>query len=131
MMPFGLALRAAGLRVGYYGPKFAALFVENPTPLFLFAQHIVLGWISALPLLLLLLLSRVPLPVSPTAFGATYGVLYYVLVNSLALPLYFGDQTPWQMGLAYILPSLLIHIVFGACAGYVSRRLATRTTKDA
>jgi len=122
MMPFGLAFRAAGLRIGYYGPKFAALFVKDPTATFLFAQHIVLGWVSALPLLLVLI--KVPLPVSPVLFGAAYGVAYYVVVNSLALPLYFGDQTPWQLGVAHILPSLVVHVVFGACVGYVSRRFA-------
>jgi uncharacterized membrane protein YagU involved in acid resistance len=121
MLPFGLAFKAAGLRVGHYGPKFASLFVDDPTPMFLFAQHIVLGWASALPLLLLL--TRVAVRASPIAIGAAYGVAYYVVVNSLALPLYFSDPTPWQLGLAYVLPSLVVHVVFGTCIAYVSRRL--------
>jgi len=83
MLPFGLAFKAAGLRVGHYGPKFASLFFDDPTPMFLFAQHIVLGWASALPLLLLL--TRVAVRASPIAIGAAYGVAYYVVVNSLAL----------------------------------------------
>lgn len=55
----------------------------------------------------------------------TYGALYYVAVNSLALPLYFGDPLPWILGWAVVLPSLLVHVVFGvsvACAVAALRR---------
>jgi hypothetical protein len=121
MMPFGFAFRALGLRVGHYGPKFAALFVNDPGPAFQFAQHIVLGWLSAAPLVLLLCWRRVTLP--PVVAGSVYGVAYYVAVNSLALPLYFGDELPWQKGIATVIPSLVIHLVFGACVGYFSRHL--------
>lgn len=129
MMPFGFAFRALGLRVGHYGPKFAALFVDDPGPVFQFVQHIVLGWLSAAPLVLLLCFRRIALP--PVITGSLYGVAYYVAVNSLALPLYFGDELPWQKGIATILPSLVIHIVFGACVGYFSRHLSPRVRDDA
>ena len=129
MMPFGFAFRALGLRVGHYGPKFAALFVGDPGPVFQFVQHIVLGWLSAAPLVLLLCFRRIAL--SPVITGSLYGVVYYVAVNSLALPLYFGDELPWQKGIATILPSLVIHIVFGACVGYFSRHLSPRVRDDA
>jgi hypothetical protein len=121
MMPFGFAFRALGLRVGHYGPKFAALFVNDPGPAFQFAQHIVLGWLSAAPLVLLLCFRRIAL--SPVVAGSVYGVVYYVAVNSLALPLYFGDELPWQKGMATVIPSLVIHVVFGACVGYFSGHL--------
>ena len=121
MMPVGFAFRAAGMRVGHYGPKFAQLFVDAPGPLFLFAQHIVLGWISVVPLLLFLARAR---PAHPVTAGAIYGAIYYVAVNSLALPLYFGEPTPWQLGAGTVIPSLVVHIVFGACAAWVSRGLA-------
>lgn len=120
MMPFGAAFRAAGLRVGHYGPKFASLFVSDPGPVFLFTQHIVLGWISALPLVAWLLLQRPS--VSPVALGALYGAAYYGAVNALALPLYFGDKLPWTLGVATVLPSLVIHVVFGAVIGYMCRQ---------
>lgn len=115
MMPFGFAFRAAGLRVGHYGPKFASLFLDNPGPKELFVQHIVLGWLSALPLVVLFMYWR-PLP-SPIALGAIYGIAYYVMVNSLALPLYFGDELPWVIGLSTIIPSLVTHIIFGMVVG--------------
>lgn len=121
MMPVGFAFRAAGMRVGHYGPKFAQLFVDTPGPLFLFAQHIVLGWISVVPLLLVLVRAR---PASPVTVGAIYGTIYYVAVNSLLLPLSFGEPTPWQLGAATVAPSLVVHVVFGACAAWVSRGLA-------
>lgn len=120
MMPPGFVFQALGMRVGHYGPKFAQLFVDNPTPAFLFAQHLVLGWVSAMPLLWVLAntqASRRPLKV-----GALYGALYYVLVNALALPLYFGDPTPWTLGWATVIPSLVVHVVYGAAIGWSARR---------
>jgi uncharacterized membrane protein YagU involved in acid resistance len=124
MVPFGLAFRASGLRVGYYGPLFASLFLDSPGPAVLFAQHLVLGWISAFPLVLLLgaFVTRWP----PVLLGAIYGALYYVVINSLVLPLYFGDPLPWGLGVATVIPSLVIHLVFGATVGYVAKRLLAR-----
>ena len=63
-------------------------------------QHLALGWISALPLIALLphlrnLKQRL-------GAGTLYGALYYVAVNSLALPLYFGDTLPWLLGPATV-----------------------------
>ena len=121
MVPFGLAFRASGLRVGYYGPKFASLFMNSPGPMALFAQHLFLGWISAFPLVVLL--GTVRTKWSPVLIGAIYGALYYVVVNSVALPLYFGDKLPWQLGIATVIPSLVIHLVFGSAAGYMAKRL--------
>lgn len=121
MMPFGFMFRIAELRVGHYGPKFAGLFVNDPTPMFLFAQHIVLGWVSALPLIAFFVLYRVPK--LHLGWGALYGVAYYVVVNSLMLPLYFGDPLPWQLGIATIIPSLVVHIVFGGVVGLFGRKL--------
>ena len=122
MVPFGLAFRLSGLRIGYYGPKFASLFVNEPTRPLLFIQHIVIGWISAVPLVALISSSRANW--SPAAVGTLYGIAYYVLVNSLALPLYFGDRLPWQIGIGTVLPSLVIHIVFGVTVGLLARRHA-------
>lgn len=114
-----------GLRIGHYGPKFAALFIDDPQRWMLFAQHMVIGWISAVPLLWMLattLAGRRPL-----ISGAAYGAAYYVAVNSLALPLYFGDATPWQLGCSTVLPSLIGHVVYGASIGLTSRSFVART----
>lgn len=124
MMPFGLLFKFLDLRVGYYGPKLGALLFGEPSRLVLFLQHLVLGWASALPLLLILL--RLRGTVFPTAVGAAYGLVYYVVVNSFALPLFFGDPTPWQLGFSYIYPSVIIHLVFGISIVITSRRFVTQ-----
>jgi len=121
MMPVGFAFRAAGLRVGHYGPKFASLFIENPGPRELFIQHIILGWVSALPLVAFFVCRQGPS--SPLLMGAAYGAMYYFLVNSLVLPLYFGDPLPWILGIETVVPSLVTHIVFGLVISYFCRNL--------
>lgn len=119
MMPFGLAFRAVGLRIGHYGPKFAELYLTSPGPWANFAQHIFLGWVSVIPLSLLNL-HRIS-PSATSLIGVAYGTLYYVIVNSLALPLYFGDPLPWKLGFGVVLPSLCIHVVFGMTAALTMR----------
>ena len=54
MMPFGLLFKSMGLRVGHYGPKVGeALFGHQPDPWMpVLVQHLVIGWLSALPLLM-------------------------------------------------------------------------------
>ena len=120
MMPFGFLFKFLDLRVGYYGPKLGALLFGEPGRFVLFLQHLVLGWVSALPLLLILV--RLQGTAAPMAIGAAYGLAYYVVVNSFALPLFFGDPTPWQLGFSFIYPSVLIHLVFGVCIGVTSRK---------
>lgn len=120
MMPPGFVFQALGLRVGHYGPKFAGLLVDAPTPAYLFAQHLVLGWVSAVPLLAWL--TRAWASRHPVTAGAVYGAAYYVAVNSLGLPWWFGDPTPWQIGPATVIPSLVVHLVYGASIGYTAAR---------
>jgi uncharacterized membrane protein YagU involved in acid resistance len=120
IVPLAPLFRAAGLRIGHYGPKFAALFFDDPQPWLLFLQHLVIGCVSAVPLLLVLLSTRAGR--WPVAAGAAYGAGYYVVVNSLALPLYFGDALPWQLGAATVLPSLLGHVAYGAVVALAARR---------
>ena len=75
-----------------------------------FVEHIIISWFAAIPLLFLLAKignrSRVLL-------GALYGAAFYVIVNSLLLPLAFGDSTPWTLGFDTIYPSVVVHLVFG------------------
>lgn len=120
IVPFNPLFKAAGLRIGHYGRKFAALFVEDPEPWLLLVQHLVIGWISAVPLLLLLIYTYAGRRSVLT--GAAYGLAYYVAVNSLALPIYFGDELPWGMGAPTVLPSMFGHIVYGATIGWASKR---------
>ena len=122
MMPVGLLFRFLGLRVGYYGQKLGAVLFGSPSQVLLLAQHFVIGWLSALPMLLALVI--IGTRISSTMVGVIYGIAYYVLVNSIALPLFFGDPLPWQLGFSFIYPSLTIHIIFGACIGFTARKFA-------
>jgi uncharacterized membrane protein YagU involved in acid resistance len=120
IVPLSPLFKAMGLRIGHYGPKFAALFFNDPQPWLLFVQHLVVGWLSALPLLFILL--RTPTGTRAALWGALYGAAYYVIVNSLALPLYFADALPWQLGAATVLPSLIGHIIYGTSISLTSKR---------
>lgn len=124
IMPLSPLFNAMALRIGHYGPKFAALFADNPQPWLLFVQHLVIGWASALPLLVILTLTSAAR--WPLFAGAFYGASYYVAVNSIALPIYFGDQTPWQIGWTTVYPSLIGHIIFGMSIGLTSQRFLAR-----
>ncbi|QTN27914.1 hypothetical protein HZ993_22095 [Rhodoferax sp. AJA081-3] len=119
MVPFGFAFRVTGMRVGHYGPKFAELYSTNPGPALLFAQHMVLGWISAVPLVWAL--AGVRSYAVALLMGAAYGVAYYVVINALALPIYFADMLPWNLGLPTVVPSLVVHAVFGLAVAYAER----------
>ena len=115
MMPAGFLFKTLGLRVGHYGPQLGRILFGDPSPLLLFIQHLVIGWLSAVPLLIFLV--KIRLPIRPWITGALYGAAYYVAVNSLLLPLAFGDPTPWQLGFAFIYPSLVVHLIFGTAVG--------------
>jgi hypothetical protein len=117
MIPFAAMFRARDMRVNEYGRKTLELLVgdvASPTrELLMFAQHVVISWAAALPLLWWL--GRTELGRGTRALvGLAYGTTFYVVVNSLLLPLAFGDPTPWRLGPATIVPSLFIHLVFGA-----------------
>ena len=123
MMPFGLLFKWVGLRVGHYGPKVGeALFGHQPDPwmpVLLLVQHFVIGWLSALPLLMFWLW-RAPRAIR-LGDGLLYGLAYYLAVNALALPWLFGDAFPWQLGWSTIYPSLVVHLVFGVSIALTAR----------
>ncbi len=126
MMPAGFIFRALQMRVGHYGPKFAELYLSSPGPAALFIQHIVLGWLSAVPLALLPLHRMRSCVVA--LVGAAYGALYYVVVNSLVLPIYFGDMLPWSLGWSVVVPSLAVHVVFGVAVAHTVQFLRRRSS---
>lgn len=113
MMPPGLLFRWTGWRVGHYGPKFAALFIENPSPVAMLIQHFVIGWVSAFPIVLLWAQWPCRTLKSIQLLGLAYGALYYLTVNAWLLPWAFKDPFPLTMGWQTVIPSLLIHLVYG------------------
>ncbi len=123
MMPAGLAFKFFEFRIGHYGPKLGALLFDDPSRPLLFIQHLVIGFLSALPIIFGFL--RFSLKQSPIILGAVYGMAYYVLINSFLLPHYFNDPTPWQLGISNIIPSLVVHVIFGASIGFTARHLTS------
>jgi uncharacterized membrane protein YagU involved in acid resistance len=123
MIPFAAAFQRLGLRVNEYGRKTLGLFVGDVSPpvhyLLTFLQHLAISWVVAVPLLLLL--GRFPGRRDRILVGLAYGAAFYVAVNSLALPLAFGDPTAWQLGWAVVYPSLFIHLVYGATVAALAR----------
>jgi hypothetical protein len=127
MVPFAAVFRAHGLRINEYGRKTLELAVgplaEPLHTMLTFVQHLLISWIVAVPLLLAF--ARVPGRASRLLVGALYGAGFYVIVNSFALPLLFGDPTPWQLGAPTVTPSLLVHLVYGVVIGWAARPAAT------
>jgi len=124
MIPFGILFQLLGLRVGHYGKKLLEVFFTDLSELafrlLMFIEHFAIGWLSAAPLLILLVLVKNRLPA--WSVGAIYGAAYYVVLNSLLLPLSFGDRTPWELGFSVMYPSLTIHVVFGISIALTSKR---------
>ena len=120
MIPPGILFKYFDLHIGNYGPKFGAFLFGEINPIMLFIQHIIISCLSAVPLIILF--AKTSCKRIPILTGIIYGVIYYLVVNSLVLPISFKDQTPWELGFNYIYPSLVIHIIYGASVGFTSRR---------
>ena len=123
MIPFAAVFRAKGLRINEYGRKTLALLVGEVSPPahtgLTLIQHMVISWVAAVPLLLVL--RDVPARSTRVTVGAMYGAVFYVAVNSLALPWAFGDPTPWTLGVDTVYPSLVVHLVYGIGVGLAAR----------
>jgi uncharacterized membrane protein YagU involved in acid resistance len=129
MIPFAAMFRALGLRINEYGQKTLALIVTDPPPPLHYSltlvQHLLISWVVAMPFLVFLV--RAHSRTGRSLAGAVYGVVFYVVVNSLALPLAFGDQTPWTLGFDFVYPSLVVHLVYGMVLAMVARGAAPDT----
>jgi uncharacterized membrane protein YagU involved in acid resistance len=123
MIPFAALFQSLGLRVNEYGRKTLGLLLGDfPSALHVpltFAVHLVISWIVAAPLLLVL--GRFADRRVRVFVGFVYGAAFYGIVNSLALPMAFGDPTPWEFGFATVYPSLVVHLVFGTVVALTAR----------
>lgn len=132
MIPFAAVFRGVGLRINEYGNKTLELVVGDITGpahyALTFVQHMVISWFAALPLLLCLgLLARKR---DRVLAGGVYGAGFYVVVNSLVLPLAFGDSTPWQLGFETVYPSLVVHLVYGIVVALLARSAAESSESE-
>ncbi len=127
MIPFAALFQRLGLRVNEYGRKTLALVVGDASGplhyLLTFVQHLAISCVVAVPLLLVLV--RFSRTRDRLLVGLAYGAGFYVVVNSLALPVAFGDTTPWLLGWSVVYPSLAIHLVYGFTVAWLARRAET------
>lgn len=127
MIPFGLTFRALDMRVGYYGEKLMlAMFSGLDGPALRIAvmiEHFIIGWLTAWPLLLAMMWFRERIP--EPMLGLAYGIGYYMIINAWLLPVAFNDPSPWQLGWQTVLPSLVVHIVFGLTIALTGRRFTS------
>jgi hypothetical protein len=123
MIPFAALFRAPGLRINEYRRKTLELFVGDVAPplhyLLTFAQHIVISWRAAIPLLWIL--GRIGGRRTCVLVGAFYGAAFYMVVNAWALPRHFKDPNPWELGMETVYPGLAIHLVYGVVLGLTAR----------
>lgn len=119
MVPVGLVLNATGFQVNKYGE----LLLEKVLGQFLYSamaiEHFAISIAMAVPLVALLTLRRQRHPI---LLGLGYGAAIWFVVNSLALPIAFGQSTPWQLGVNALWPSLLVHVVYGLVVAAVATR---------
>jgi hypothetical protein len=122
MIPFAALFRAFDLRINEYGRKTLKLVVGDVAPplhyALTLAEHLLISWVVAVPLLWLL--ARIDDRRARVLIGAVYGAAFYVVVNAWALPLYFGDPTPFALGIEVVYPSLAIHLVYGVVIGSIA-----------
>jgi len=127
VVPLGMMLTGAGFPVGVYGEVVLRWLLGFSIPSALFLEHMLIS--AALAVVFVAVADRALRRWGPRAalgWGSLYGATIWLLVNSLALPLAFGQSTPWELGPSAIWPSLLVHLVFGAVLGTVARLDARR-----
>lgn len=128
MVPIGLLLRYAfGASVNVYGDLVVLRMAGRLDPLLLTLEHFTVSLAMAAPLVAILLRVRHRAAI---AIGLLYGASVWLVVNSLALPVIFGQPTPWQIGPSAIWGSLIVHLLFGLVVALVSRRLAAASRRS-
>ena len=132
MIPFGLSFRALDMRVGFYGEKLMlAMFSGLDGPALRVAvmiEHFIIGWLTAWPLLLAMVYLRER--IAEPLVGLAYGIGYYVVINAWLLPLAFNDPSPWQLGWQTVVPSLVVHIVFGVSIALTGQKFTRNSRRS-
>ena len=131
MIPFGLTFSVLGLRINHYGQKIIQLLFSDLSKGFRFGlfvfEHFIISWVAAIPLLLLLLILNRRIP--HILIGLIYGIGFYIIINSLLLPIAFGDPLPWQLGfIKAMFPSLVVHISYSLSIAFTSRYFVNQNT---
>jgi uncharacterized protein len=122
MIPFAAVFRGLGWRVNEYGRRTLEMVASDVTSpardLLLFVQHQLIAVVAAVPVLLVL--ASVRDRRVRVVLGAIYGTGFYFVVNATALPAAFGDPPPWTLGATTVIPSLVVHVVYGMVLGWLA-----------
>ncbi len=122
MIPPAMLLTAGGYQVNRYGRLLVEWLLGTDHRGALLSAHLLIGLISALPLAFAgSRAGRGSGLRKALLVGAAYGAVYWLMVNTLALPVLFGRVVPWFEGAGALWPSLVLHLVFGTVAALVVR----------
>ncbi len=121
MVPVGMVvMNTTGATLNVYGELLVELLLGTVVLPALFVEHLLIGWMAALPLVMgIRHITR-----APATIGAIYGAAMWLGVNALALPAAFEKPTPFAAGWTAIWPSLLVHVIYGAVTAAVATRLS-------
>lgn len=121
MVPVGMVvMNTTGATLNVYGELLVELLLGTVVLPALFVEHMLIGWMAALPLVMgIRHITR-----APATVGAVYGAAMWLGVNALALPAAFEKPTPFAIGWTAIWPSLLVHVIYGAVTAAVATRLS-------
>lgn len=119
MIPPGLFLKAAGHSVNVYGELLLRSVFGQVLPSAMAVEHLAISAAMAVPFVVVATGWPGRLRRHLLSFGAGYGALSWLAVNSFTLPVAFGRPTPWAVGFDAIWPSLLVHVLYGLALGAV------------
>ena len=101
MIPPGVIAGLLGFQVNKFGELLARQLTGGAARPVLLVEHLLIG-------------------ATRTAYdGLAYGTAFWLVANTVALPLLFGQPGPWSIGPSALLPSLIVHMVYGISTGLV------------
>jgi hypothetical protein len=124
MIPFGLILTAIGFKTGIYGELVLSYILGFSKPGLMFLFHIIIGAVSAIPFMILFnkFKSSFTGKYNHYIIGLLYGFVYYIIINGTILPIIFGNPITYLTGLSLVIPSLIVHLVYGLGLGFFAKR---------
>lgn len=118
MVPFGFIVKSYGYKINIYGELIVALILGKVHPVAIMLQHMFISWSFAMPLFFALRFFNINSTRKYLLAGSFYGAGIWLFFNSLLLPIAFGRETPWAIGLQASWPSLGVHIIYGLAGAY-------------
>lgn len=112
MIPPGLAAGLLGFGVNKFGELIAQRLTGGTARAVLLAEHLLIGVLAAIPLAALMTIMP-PGRLKSASLGLAYGIAFWFVANTMALPVIFNQPSPWTIGPSALLPSLIVHMTYG------------------